>query len=133
MTLFPRRCKWSTCALSTRHPSGYCDEHAGKRAAVTRPLLRAARDTDKRARDKAFYDSAAWRKCRAAKLARDPVCELRLPGCTTQARLVNHKVPRAQGGADFDPENLQSACWECHSVLTARKDGGFGYRPRQEA
>lgn len=133
MTLFPRRCKWSTCALSTRHPSGYCDEHAGKRPTFTRPFIRPARDPERRARDKAFYDSAEWRACRKAKLKRDPDCELRLPGCTKRAKIVNHKKPRSQGGADFDDDNLQSSCWECHSVLTARKDGGYGHRPRQEA
>jgi len=68
----------------------------------------------------AFYSTTAWRRCRAAKLARDPMCE----HCSRAlASEVDHKTPIAAGGDPFDDGNLQSLCHACHSRKTAREGG----------
>lgn len=41
---------------------------------------------------------------------------------------VDHVVPHHNDEALFyDPSNPQSLCHPCHSVKTAREDGGFGH------
>jgi 5-methylcytosine-specific restriction endonuclease McrA len=62
------------------------------------------------ARDDRYYRTAAWRKLRAAKLGRQPLCERCLGnGAVTPAYGVNHIVARKQGGPDAI-ENLESLC-----------------------
>lgn len=73
-----------------------------------------------------FYDSAAWRKARADYLAKHRTCEV--PGCPKKSGHVDHKVPRARGGASLDDRNFQALCHSHHSSKTAQSDGGFGNR-----
>jgi 5-methylcytosine-specific restriction protein A len=50
------------------------------------------------------------------------------PGRKVAAVATDHILPH-EGQADplfWDPENHQSACKSCHSVKTAKEDGGFG-------
>lgn len=62
------------------------------------------------------YQSARWRKVRQQILNRDPLCR----SCRRAAsREVDHIRPTAQGGAAFDPANLQGLCTPCHSRKTA--------------
>lgn len=68
----------------------------------------------------AFYRSPAWKRMRAACLARDPVC--RSPGCGRPSSHADHLVPRAKGGADALP-NLQGLCESCHNARTGRGNG----------
>lgn len=67
------------------------------------------------------YKSARWLKLRAAKLARDPLCEA--AGCRRAATDVDHKVALAAGGTD-DMEGLQSLCASCHSKKTVAAESG---------
>jgi len=39
---------------------------------------------------------------------------------------LDHIVPLAAGGERLDASNVQWLCIACHSVKTAREDGGFG-------
>lgn len=73
------------------------------------------------------YDSR-WRKRRLIQLRREPLCRLcSTHGRPTAATEVDHIVPLKAGGPDtFD--NYQSLCHRCHSIKTAREDGGFGRR-----
>jgi 5-methylcytosine-specific restriction endonuclease McrA len=75
-----------------------------------------------------FYTSAAWRTLRRAFITAHPVCST--PGCGVRTSHVDHKVSRRRGGASLDPANLKAFCHSCHSVKTARSDGGFGNRTR---
>ena len=43
-----------------------------------------------------------------------PVCRLRLPGCTTTATEVDHKVPASRGGS-HTVDNLRPACRHCNA------------------
>ena len=96
--------------------SGRCPRHA----AAHRRLL----DTPLRRSERAFYASPDWRALRYAVLLRDPICKLCDRARSTQA---DHKTPRSQGGADT-MENLQGACWSCHSRKTANENRGISGR-----
>lgn len=59
--------------------------------------------------------TTAWRKVRAACLARDNyICQLRRPGCTTRATTADHTVAKSNGGADT-LSNLKAACVHCNT------------------
>ena len=63
------------------------------------------------------YDGR-WQKIRAAKRARDPLCELcREAGRVVLAELVDHFIPLAANGT-HDDENLVSMCRSCHGLKT---------------
>lgn len=59
-----------------------------------------------------FYRTPAWKRLRAAVLARDPVC--RAPGCGLPSVHADHIIPRGRGGADA-LENLRGLCMSCHT------------------
>lgn len=67
------------------------------------------------------YDYS-WQRLRKAKLARDPLCELRHQGCTLAATEVDHIVSIRRGGARLHWDNLQSVCRACHSQKSAYVD-----------
>lgn len=62
----------------------------------------------------------AWDKLRRLVLKRDAgLCQpCSRDGVVTSANIVDHIVPRAQGGDD-DPGNLQVICRSCHTRKTA--------------
>lgn len=60
-----------------------------------------------------------WRRIRMMHLADEPLCQR----CGGAANVVDHIIPKAQGGTD-DEENLQSLCESCHNRKTACEDGG---------
>lgn len=80
-----------------------------------------------------IYNTARWKRLRAAKLAESPACEL-CPGWRLRrASHVDHRVAINAGGDPWALSNLQSVCPHCHSAKTARQDGGFGHRRRDDA
>jgi 5-methylcytosine-specific restriction protein A len=47
--------------------------------------------------------------------------------------VVDHIKPhRGDMTLFWDPNNHQPACDECHNIKTAREDGAFGNKPRDE-
>jgi 5-methylcytosine-specific restriction protein A len=75
----------------------------------------------------AWYDRQIWRGphgLRRVVLARDPVCMM----CERKASTVaDHIRPHRGVWLLFcDLDNLQGICDECHSLKTAKEDGGFG-------
>ena len=58
--------------------------------------------------------SMAWRRVRAAVLARDRCCV----SCGAPAEEVDHIRPVVMGGGD-ELENLRALCRQCHSIVTA--------------
>lgn len=73
-----------------------------------------------------------WRRTRAVKLSRHPLCEdCDRKGITNAATEVDHidgKGPNGPRGHDLD--NLRSLCKSCHSKKTVREDGGLGHKAR---
>lgn len=79
-------------------------------------------DRDRRATHR-FYCTSRWAKLRQAILARDPLCVecLKRDGRATPATEVDHVIPRdMRPDLEFDPDNLQGLCKQCHGAKTAR-------------
>jgi 5-methylcytosine-specific restriction enzyme A len=63
-----------------------------------------------------FYRSKLWRDARAYHLGTSPLCvHCEAQGKVTEATIVDHIVPRSQGGLPFAESNLQSLCESCHA------------------
>jgi 5-methylcytosine-specific restriction enzyme A len=57
-----------------------------------------------------------WRRVRRGVLERDAyICRIRGPKCEGKAGDVDHIIPWQQGGAWYDPANLQAVCRTCHN------------------
>lgn len=64
---------------------------------------------------------ARWRKLRALVLAEEPLCrECSKAGRIAAARIVDHIVPKAEGGGD-ERSNLQPLCLRCSNDKTQRE------------
>ena len=73
-----------------------------------------------RSRHERGYGSA-WVKIRKAALIRDQyLCQHCLPR-PTPATDVDHIKPKADGGTD-ELSNLQSLCFDCHKIKTAKEN-----------
>jgi 5-methylcytosine-specific restriction protein A len=72
------------------------------------------------------YDYA-WQKFRTWYATQVPAICVRC-GAALASKLMHldHIVPLEQGGARLDERNVQWMCRECHSIKTAKEDGGFG-------
>jgi 5-methylcytosine-specific restriction endonuclease McrA len=55
-----------------------------------------------------------WRTLRAQVLREEPVCAIRGPRHTGSSTTVDHVVPGALGGAEFDRGNCRGACGPCN-------------------
>ncbi|QNN24347.1 HNH endonuclease [Planctomycetales bacterium ZRK34] len=110
-----RPCRRSHCSQLTTHRTGYCEKHLAE--------VRAEYDKYRRADDHKFYTCAAWRKLRALKLKRQPLCEqCDREGRTTLATVVDHMTPRSKRkDLELAWSNLQSLCERCHNVKTAKE------------
>ena len=73
-----------------------------------------------------FYKRAAWRRCRALKLARDPLCEACPRSGVARrepATQVHHKVDLAERpDLAYDLGNLEALCQRHHSSETMRRN-----------
>lgn len=59
-----------------------------------------------------------WQQTRDTQLREHPYCQW--PGCHRLAVVPDHIVPLAEGGARYDPANLQSLCKPHHDQKTAQ-------------
>lgn len=57
------------------------------------------------------------RRVRLAILTRDPICQLRLPGCTTTSTEADHITPTHLGGTNHI-SNGRGLCHNCHQIVT---------------
>ena len=71
-----------------------------------------------------------WQRESKAYLSRHPWCmECERKGKRTPATEVDHKKPHKGDARLFwDRDNWQGLCHRCHSIKTAKEDGGFGNR-----
>lgn len=103
----------------------YCEIHQRQRE----------KDYDQYQRDPAHkerYHSGAWKKIRAAKLNRDPLCEECMKaGRYTKATLVHHRLPLSEGG-DHRNENLESLCAACHNRIHLEMRNANRQQPGKE-
>lgn len=119
MPLKPKRpCSSPGCSCLT--DDRFCNEHARKES---QRYERYDRDPAKKKR----Y-GRSWRRIRDQQLTEHPLCEQCMKiGKTTPAREVHHIEPLSQGGTN-ELKNLMSLCTRCHSEITARESGRWGWR-----
>jgi 5-methylcytosine-specific restriction enzyme A len=75
-------------------------------------------------RERNLYWSARWRAFRKQQLSKRPLCvmcEAETPPRYVLATELDHKTPVAQGGAVFDPRNVQGLCKHHHSQKTLQE------------
>jgi 5-methylcytosine-specific restriction protein A len=70
------------------------------------------RDRPKRS---ATYRDPTYLHNRAIVLAKNPLCRLRLQGCTGKSTTADHVVPVAKGGTN-DLGNLRGSCGNCNQL-----------------
>jgi 5-methylcytosine-specific restriction endonuclease McrA len=63
----------------------------------------------------ATYRDSTYQRNRKIVLGRDPLCRLRLPGCTGKSTTVDHVISVAKGGGN-DLDNLVGACAHCNQL-----------------
>lgn len=108
--MMPKMCDRPMCNELVPGGVRYCDKHR-KDDFRLRTKLKRERDP----KSISFYNSPEWRRVRLAHLKREPFCrECKISGQDTFAEMVDHILPIQQGGARFDPQNLQSLCNRCH-------------------
>ena len=101
----PRPCSKLGCAAHATK-GAYCTDHERSNA---------ERYDRTRGKTKARGYGGRWQKVRSRKIKRDPMCE----HCGKVAVDVDHITPIKQGGAQYDPANLQTLCRRCHNIKTA--------------
>ena len=117
MPVAPKRpCAAPRCPALVEAGERYCPEHKREN---NRRVKRSREDK----KEQRFYDSAAWKRFRAMKLAEQPLCERHLAkGETVVATTVHHQEEIREGGAwlpSFD--EVESLCRSCHS----KEHGGW--------
>lgn len=117
-------CKYPGCNILISS-GAYCPKHTQKREGG--PPMKNQRKRDSAA--KRGYDRR-WREESKAYLARHPWCEECMrQGRRTPATEVDHRIPhKGDRGLFWDRDNWQGLCHSCHSIKTAKEDGGFGNR-----
>lgn len=104
-----KRCGSANCPAFV-DGTKYCADHQ-------RQAYRAA--DSRRGGSDPFYKTAFWLRVRSFVLRAEPLCRV----CrAVPATLVDHIIPRADGGADYDPANLQPLCPRCHARKTAHDE-----------
>jgi len=110
-------CKHPGCNVLV--DSGYCPRH--------KPPTPPG-DKQRNKVDSKIYDRT-WRKLRAMKLRRNPLCEVCLSkGLTVLATEVDHIKPvKKYPELRLVYDNLQSLCKSCHSKKTRRENRNKDY------
>lgn len=106
----PRPCTHPGCPRLTHN--GKCDAH--RKQAYREQNQRRHADP---AKDDRLYSLAAWKRLRAAFLRAHPLCV----ECGAIGTIVDHVRPVRDGGAVYDPDNLQTLCVRDHNAKTMRE------------
>lgn len=129
-------CAYIGCRELVPLGQAYCEKHAELAMKHEKERQRNAdkrRVFDGKSASKRGYDRQ-WNRISQRWRAQHPFCEeCRRMGRLTLAECVDHIIPH-KGDASllYDLNNLQSLCWKCHSRKTAREDGGFGNKPKEQ-
>lgn len=91
----------------------YCAKHAPEHKQELQAFAR------KKVERLPLYNSAAWKRTRAAKLAQTPTCER----CNRALATVVHHVTMARDGPEqhFREDNLEALCVSCHARESQRE------------
>jgi len=86
----------------------------------SRPWMPKAEPFKMRVNNQRFYNSAAWRRFATAHKAQNPLC-VNFDECGGATVFSDHILPITEGGAKFDPENIQALCVKCNAVKTGKQ------------
>lgn len=102
---------------------GYCQAHENWARKLSDEGRQARGDT---AAARGY--GSAWQKARKAYLTKNPLCvHCTDKGRLTPANTVDHVIAHKGDKKLFwDSSNWQALCAPCHSIKTAKEDGGFG-------
>ena len=126
MSLRPKSiCCYAGCQRTIEQPK-YCASHQ-----KIMELREKARKNNHQSEFTKLYNWD-WRKFRDRYVKEHPLCiHCLAKGILTPTQEIDHIVPH-QGDKDlfWKEDNLQALCKPCHSIKTAKYDGGFGKKPR---
>ena len=79
------------------------------------------------------YSSKRWREFRITYLRANPLCK-NFDECKNFATEIDHikRVVRESDEHFYDLDNLQGLCKSCHSRKTAKQDGAFGNKKKND-
>lgn len=114
-TAAARPCRHVGCSALVRDGSGYCPAHLRDKH-----VNRFGDDRRGSASERGY--GSAWTKLRHRIMQRDcGLCQpCRQAGRVSQAKQVDHIVPKSNGGTDSE-DNLQAICTACHKAKTGRE------------
>ena len=69
--------------------------------------------------DRNFYSASAWRRCRAAYLAANPLCA-DCPRPTPAVHVHHLEERKDRPELAYDHDNLQALCLRCHNAKRRR-------------
>lgn len=117
MPFLPSRpCRFSGCPNTVSGKDGYCFKHKEHEKSINRQY---SKDRGQSTPDN-FYQSQRWIKFRNWYRSKHPLCERCLGKDIIESmKIVDHIIPRDQGGEDCSEENSQSLCQSCHNLKTA--------------
>ena len=121
-------CMKAGCGRAAINGKDFCTKHIALQAQRDNRKLFTKRG--KSSEYHRLYESAEWRKRRAAFLKKYPTCFI----CGKPATIADHIVPhRGDLNLFYDDSNLQPMCQSCHSRKTMRENQNFhGNAPRVE-
>ncbi len=116
---------------------GYCPKCQSR---SPRKVAEKHRTATRDKRVKSWYDSVAWQRARVGYFAKHPFCaamvwdkeaKMWMPAhgaVLVLATDLDHIYPHAGDYEEFwRRSNWQGLCHQCHSLKTAKEDGGFGH------
>ena len=106
-------CRHGGCSDLLDRP-GFCDEHRKQHN------IKYHQNSSTHKERNRFYQRAKWKRVRNYQLLQFPFCKsCQSKEILTQATVVDHIIPIAEGGDEYDQNNLQSMCVSCHNAKTA--------------
>lgn len=117
-----------------RHPCNYpgCSALTHERYCAAHQQVEQKRYNQEHPVDDAYYQSVAWRRLRTAYARSHPYCvdpygDHKRAGQQVPMTVVDHKVPRQQGGKDTW-DNLQALCRPCHARKSIEEGSRWGVK-----
>ena len=128
-----RRCRYRGCHTMVVMPDQYCSQHINQARSNRSEYNRIYNATVRQRADNAvryrFYKSKVWQSLRVNILKRDMyLCQYcKEQGRVKSGNIVDHIVPiEYDSSLRVDPDNLVTACKECHNAKTRWEHSYYG-------
>lgn len=121
-------CNAPSCGRLIDAP-GYCAKHAHIPSEYQKQKDKLRGNANERG-----Y-SSQWRKARLGYLAKHPLCVIcQDNGRIVAGNVVDHVIPhKGEKSLFWDSANWQTLCKPCHDRKTAKDNGGFGNKIKNES